>query len=260
MKLGLFIAVAMICLSSTAAQASPSLADQAASRSRAGDRAGAIALYRKAYELESDPALLVRMAHEYRRAGNNREALAHFCRYMYVEAAGVLADEASTNARAISAELGTPTDSDHTACSSRPRASQASSAQAAPVAPAVDTLALVLAAPPPSITKREIAGLITLGGTVGSLGLSLLEARRIKEARADINAASAPGTNLDALIDRRDGAELRQKLFLAVGGATLLTGGILYVTGRAERKRAEQAYVAPSLNKNGAGLVLGGRF
>jgi hypothetical protein len=259
MKLGLFIAVAMICLSSTAAHASPSLVEQAVSRSRAGDRAGAIALYRKAYELESDPVLLVRIAHEHRRAGNNREALAHFCRYMYVDAAGALADEASTNARAISAELGTPTDSDHTACSLRPRASQPSTTQAT-VTPPVDTLALVLASPPPSITKREIAGLITLGGTVASLGLSLLEARRIKDARADIAAASAPGTNTDALIDRRDRAELHQKLFLAVGGATLLTGGILYVTGRAERKRAEQAYVAPSLTKGGAGLVLGGRF
>ncbi|HEY5945495.1 MAG TPA: hypothetical protein VIV40_08385 [Kofleriaceae bacterium] len=253
MKLGIFIAVAM-CLFTSVAFASPSLIDRAAARSRARDHAGAIELYRQAYEQDSNPMLLVRIAHEQRLAGDTRQALAYFCSYLYVNAAGELADEASTNARAIAAELGNPTQSDHDACATRPRASRAV------VQPAsVDMLAEVVVHKPPRITKREIAGLITLGGSLGSLGLALLEAHRIDGLRSEI-AANAPGADLDALADRKDRAQLREKLFLGIGGVALVTGGILYVTGRADRKRAERAYVAPSLMKNGGSLVLGGRY
>jgi hypothetical protein len=198
---------------------------------------------------DDDPAELVRSAHAYRRAGNPEQALAHFCRYMYVDAAGPLADEASANARALAAKLGYPSDSDHAACSGRPRASQPD-----PVA----TVATPLPKPP-QITKREIVGLSLVGGSVASLGLALLEGGTLKDIGEDIQT-TPPGSSLDALEARRDRASLRQKLFLIGGGVTLITGGILYVTGRNDRKRAERAYVAPSLVKGGGGVVLGGRF
>lgn len=237
MKLGIFI-VAVSCLFASAARA---------------DRAGAIERHRKAYELDSDPVHLVAIAHEHRRAGDAREALGYFCSYLYVDAAGPLADEASANARALSAKLGNPTQSDHDACSTRPPASRP-----APVTTNVDMLAGV-AATPPRISKREVAGLITLGGCVASLGFALLEARKLTEIREDMRT-NAPGTNVGALADRESAAGLRQKLFLGIGGAALITGGILYVTGRADRKRAERAMVAPTLTKGGAGLAVGGRF
>ena len=252
MKLGTFIG-ATLCLFASVAHATPSPSEQAAARSRARDHAGAIELYRQAYELDSDPALLVRIAHEHRLAGDARQALAYFCSYMYVDAAGELADEASANARALAARLGNPAHSDHDACATKP----AGSRPAPP--PTVDTLATSVPARPPRITKREVAGLVTLGGSVASLGLALLEARRIQNLGEQIDANS-PGTDLAVLEDRKDSAALRQKVFLVAGGATLITGGILYVTGRADRKRAERAYVAPSLTKNGGALVLGGRF
>jgi hypothetical protein len=252
MKLVAFIAVAM-CLCTSVALASPSLVDQAEARSKARDHAGAIELYRQAYELESSPALLVRIAHEHRLAGDQRQALAYFCSYIYVDAAGELADEASHHARALAAKLGNPTQSDHDACATKPTKAQA-------VAPAsVETLSEVVVQKPPRITKREIVGLSMLGASVASLGIALLEARRIDNITEEIDA-DAPGADLDALAARRDSAELRQKLFLVGGGATLITGGILYVMGRADRKRAERAYVAPSLMRNGGGLVLGGKF
>lgn len=240
MKLGIFI-VAVSCLFASAAGAA------------GADRADAIERHRRAYELDSDPAHLVAIAHEHRRAGEAREALGYFCSYLYVDAAGPLADEASANARALSAQLGNPTQSDHDACSTRPPASRP-----APVTTTVDTLAGV-AATPPRISKREVAGLITFGGCLASLGLALVEARRLVEIRDDMRT-NAPGTNLDALADRESSAGLRQKLFLGVGGAALITGGILYVTGRADRKRAERAMVAPTLTKGGGGLAVSGRF
>jgi hypothetical protein len=252
MKLVAFIAVAM-CVLTSVGLASPSLVEQAAARSKARDHAGAIELYRQAYELERSPALLVHMAHEYRLAGNAREALAYFCSYIYVDAAGELADDASTNARALAAKLGNTTQSDHDACTTKPE-------QAKPVAPtSVEMLSEVVVHKPPRITKREIVGLSLIGTSVVSLGLVVLETRKLGDIVDEIEA-NQPGANLDVLEDRKASAQLRQKLYLGVGGATLLTGGILYVLGRADRKRAERAYVAPSLIKNGGGLVLGGRF
>jgi hypothetical protein len=252
MKLGTFIVVAM-CLFASAAFAAPSLADQAAARSKAGNHAAAIELYRQAYELESNPVLLVRMAHEHRLAGDARQALAYFCSYIYVDAAGELADEASTHARALAAKLGNPTQSDHDACATKP-------GKARPVAPtSVEMLSETVIQKPPRITKREIVGLSLMGGSLVSLGLVVLETRKVGDLVDEIEA-NQPGADLDALESRKASAELRQKVYLVVGGATLFTGGILYVLGRADRKRAERAYVAPSLMKNGGGLVLGGRF
>jgi hypothetical protein len=255
MKLGVFIALA-ICTSSAIAIASPSLTDQAAARSRAGDHVQAIELYRQAYEVYSDTSLLVRIAHEHRLAGHAHDALAYFCSYLYINAAGDLADDASTNARAIAGELGNPTDSDRDACETKPNAKAAPR----PATKSVDVLASeVIVRPPPRITKREVAGLITMGASVASLGLVLYEAHKIEQITEDMTE-NRPGTDLDALADRKDSAELRQKLYLGAGGIALITGGILYITGRADRKRAERAYVAPSLTKSGAGLVLGGKF
>ncbi len=255
MKLGLFIvtAIGLSTAATTNTHADASLVERAAVKSRARDHAGAVELYRKAYEAESDPALLVRMGHEYRLAGDAREALAYFCSYMYVDAAGELADEASTNARAIAGSLGNPTQSDHDACSTRPPASRGGT-----VKTSVSLLAEI-DAPPPRITKREITGLALLGGTVATLGLALYEARKLMTIREDM-AVNSSGAELAALQDRESSASLRQKLFLGVGGAALLTGGLLYVTGRNDRKRAERAYVAPSLAKGSGGLVVGRRF
>jgi hypothetical protein len=253
MKLGLFIAVAMSLFVSVSF-ASP-LVDQASARSRGGDHARAIELYRKAYELDSNPALLVRIAHEHRLAGDRRQALAYFCSYIYVDAAGELADEASTNARALSAQLGKPTDSDHEACTTKAAVPQ----PAVATTTSIDMLADVIVRKPPRITKREVAGIILLGGSLASVGLALYESGTINDLREEI-AANAPGTDIDVLEGRKSRAELRQKLLLGAGGLTLITGGVLYVMGRADRKRAERAYVTPSLIKNGGGLVFGGAF
>ncbi|HEY5925590.1 MAG TPA: hypothetical protein VIV11_28085, partial [Kofleriaceae bacterium] len=160
MKLGLFIAVAMsLCASSSIAFASPSINEQAAARSRARDHKGAIELYRQAYEHESNPALLIRIAHEYRLAGDTRQALEYFCSYIYVDAAGELADEASKNARALATKLGNPTDSDHDACKTKPGEKRTATITSS----GVDTLGTeLILRKPPRITKREIIGLSML--------------------------------------------------------------------------------------------------
>lgn len=213
------------------------------------NHARAIEHYRKLYEQQSDPKLLVRIAHEYRKAGDEREALAYFCSYMYVDAAGELADEASANARKISAQLGNPTQSDHDACSPRPPATRA---------PSVDMLGAVPQRPP-RISKREVIGLSGLAGSLAFLGLALYESGKVRDLHEQ-QRTDDPNADQDALARRVGSSELRQKLYLAGGGALLITGGLLYITGRNARKKAERLMVAPTLYKGGAGVAAGRRF
>jgi hypothetical protein len=59
---------------------------------------------------------------------------------------------------------------------------------------------------------------------------------------------------------QEDAANRNQKIFLAAGAGAMITGGVLYVLGRRDRKRAERAYVAPSLTKNSSGVLFGRKF
>jgi hypothetical protein len=260
MKSCVSIALAMLCLSSSAiSHANARLVEEAGARSRAGDHAGALALYHEAYELDRVPEVLVQIARAHRQSGATRDALTFFCKYIYIAPAGELADEASSSARAIAAQLGKPTDSDREAC-----ATEAAPARRTAVAldegGDVDTIAAALVPPaPPRITKREIGGLVALGGALTSMGLAYRETREIAVIRHEL-AARGPGTDVEALVARDDAAQLRFKMFLGLGGVALVTGGILYATGRADRKRAERAYLAPSVTKHGGGVVFGGRF
>lgn len=199
----------------------------------------------------SDFRQYITKGHQRLRAGDLRGALSQFCSYMYVDAAGAHADEASANARAISAKLGNPTQSDHDACESRAPASQQSSAVTGDV--------FGVQQKPPRIYKREIVGLGLVAASVVSLGLALREGAKVVDLRTEIDAKPS-GIDLDILHDREDSAQLKQKLYLAAGGAALLTGGILYVLGRRDRLAAETTIVAPSVTKGGATVNVGRRF
>jgi hypothetical protein len=254
MKLGTFMLVALCAAPAARANADPAgddLLGRAAARSAARDRAGAIALYREAYAINSAPHLLTLIADELRLAGKPREALQYYCSYLYVDAAGDDADQASLHARELSATLGKPVTSDHDACDDK-----------APPEPSgvtgVDTLDV---APPrtPRISKREIVGLSMLAAGIGGLGVALYEGSEVARVRAEQHS-NAPSVDQDALEAEAQKHLFNQKLWLAGGGVTLLTGGILYVIGRNDRHKAEKAVVAPTVNKNGGGLVVGRRF
>ncbi|HSD91183.1 MAG TPA: hypothetical protein VLB44_26855 [Kofleriaceae bacterium] len=254
MKWGTFILAALCAASGSRANAAPAVDDllaQAAARSAARDHAGAIALYREAYGLASDPHLLTLIADEFRLAGKPREALQYYCSYMYVAAAGDDADLASQHARELSAKLGKPAASDHDACSDKPATATSVTG--------VDALDIDLPPPGPIISKREIAGLSMLAASIGGLGVALYEGHEVARVRS-AQRANDPTVDQDALQAQAESHALKQKLWLAGSGVTLLTGGILYVIGRNERHKAEKAMIAPTVNKNGGGLVVGRRF
>jgi hypothetical protein len=254
MKLGTFIFAALCAASASRVNAAPTddLLGRAAARSAAHDHAGAIALYREAYGLASDPHVLTLIGDELRLAGKPREALQYYCSYLYVDAAGDDADLASQYALELSARLGKPATSDHDACNDK-----------APAVPSAVTgvEALDIDLPPqgPAISKREIVGLSMLATGIGGLGVALYEGREVARVRA-AQRVNDPTVDQDALQAQAESHILKQKVWLVGGGVTLLTGGILYVIGRNERHKAEKAMIAPTVNKNGGGLVVGRKF
>jgi hypothetical protein len=188
------------------------------------------------------------------RAGDLRGALSHFCTYMYIDAAGAFADEASLNARTISGKLGNPTQSDHDACEIR---KPASDEERKPTATTMFDLSVTQK--PPIISKREVVGLGLVAASVVSLGLALREGGKVVDMRNEIDSQPA-GVNLDALRAREDSAQLHQKLYLVGGGAALITGGILYVLGRRDRINANRTYVAPNIGRGMASVSLSRGF
>src|SRR6185436_312896 len=118
--------------------------------------------------------------HQLLRAGKLRGALAEFCTYMYIDAAGDFAEEASLNARTISAKLGNPTQSDHDACADRARGSSETAAK--PTATATTT-EILIPVKQPRMYKREIVGLSMVGASIVSLGLALREGNKVVDLR-----------------------------------------------------------------------------
>jgi len=192
--------------------------------------------------------------HQLLRAGKLREALAHFCSYIYIDAAGEFADEASLNARTISGRLGNPTQSDHDACeTTRPPAAE-QTAQ-----PTTMDIIAIAKTKRPRMYKREYIGLGIVGLSVVSLGLALREGGKVVDLRTEIDNKPA-GVDLDGLRDRESSAQLRQKLFLVGGGAALLSGGIMYVLGRRDRLAAEKTLVVPNIGRGQASVSVSRKF
>lgn len=241
MKLGTFVVAALCAGATSSAFAAP-------------DHSAAIEQYRQAYATNSDPHLLTLIADEYRAAGNAREALDYYCSYMYVAASGDDADHASASARELAVTLGHSGATDHEACNPK------SHAAAKPVT-GVEALDLTIPPPPASITKREIVGLSLLGVGIGSLGMALYEGRELAHVRA-AQLVNDPTTDADALARQANDHSRNQRLWLLGGGVTLVTGGLLYVIGRHDRKQqdARALTIAPTASKNGGGLVLGRAF
>ncbi|MBV8758458.1 MAG: hypothetical protein JO257_14330 [Deltaproteobacteria bacterium] len=229
MKLGIFIAVVVCAVT-------PALADTNAR----------IDGYRKAYGESADPHLLVLIANEYRDAGSPRDALAYYCSYIYTAPSGDDADLASAQLHALRPD----TESDHDACKSAP-------------APRVIEIQLAVPVVAPPITKREVAGLAGMAIAVASLGFALYEGNQLASDNRELDALDPMATHPASTAGLEARAAMhasRENWFLAGAGVAMVAGGVLYLTGRHDRHKAEAALVAPTITKNGAGVTLSGSF
>lgn len=222
------------------------LMSEGAAKSNAGDHAGALAAYQQAYLQDPDPSLLPILATEYRLAGLPADALRELCTYLRVAPKGPEAAYAASQVLAIRAELGQPIAADRACEPAQPVRVDFLTPRRSP-----------RAVPRPGRSKRELAGLATAAAGLASLGASLyygMEARALSNELTGHDPAQPWPDDIAAIEARGERYASRRDLFLIAGGAALVTGGILYFTGRADRQAAEQVVVTPAVSATGAGV------
>jgi hypothetical protein len=211
------------------------LAD-AAAKSNAGDHGAAISIYERVYFEDLDPAMLPILATEYRRAGLPLDAMSYFCHYLSTAPKGPQAAYATAQVIQLRNELG----------------------QKGSVCDAPKPMRVDFATPRQKsnkMSKREIAGVATAAFGLVSLGVGVYygyEARSISNQITNHPAGEVWPDNIGELEARGERYESRQNKFLLVGGAALVTAGVLYFTGRADRR--SETFVAPSVTSSGAGI------
>lgn len=233
------VVVVMVMATSASADRVSLLAD-AAARSNAGDHAGAIALYERAYATQPDPSLLPILGAEYRRAGLSETAMTHFCEYLAVQPKGAQATFAAAQVVAIRAELGLPVAKPDVCAKPQP----------------VRIDFVTPRRSGPARSKREMAGIATAAVGLAALGASLYYNGRAAAVADDIanHPAHEPWPdNINELESRGQRFEDRAQWFAIAGGAALVTAGVLYFTGRASR---DEVVVAPTMSSSGGGISL----
>ncbi|MBA3455261.1 MAG: hypothetical protein H0T42_19375, partial [Deltaproteobacteria bacterium] len=115
--------------------------------------------------------------------------------------------------------------------------------------------------------SMKLAGLI--GGGVGlvTLGLGVyfgVQAKTINDDIEDQGPDEKWRDDIEAYMDKGQRYEYMQIGFLAVGGALVIGGAVVYVMGRGKTSAATeqqtQVSITPSVSPGGGGVTLFGRF
>jgi hypothetical protein len=257
--------IALLCMAASspafgqvAAPATPAVSDvdlvsRALAASATGDHLGAAALYVEAYQISPQPTLLSITGTEYRAAGRPLAAVQYFCEYLQTDPEGSEAAYASQQVALLLVEGHDLGD----ACPARLTPTGITPPGATPIAPAP-------AAPPAAVrvSRLEIAGITA--GSIGAVSLGVgLYFRSRAASEGDSIANHDPRqpwpSNVREIMSRGVLYEHRESQFLAVGGAAVLAGGVMYVIGHSHRM-AERLAVVPALSHDGAGVTVAGGF
>lgn len=227
----------------------------AIARSQAADHAGAIELYQKAYATTPLPTLLSNIGAEYQLAAKPVEALKYFCMYLEKDPAGPLASYATGQAKLLQSQLTNAPVEEAMVCKAP--------AQQPPPPPPPPQDPVVAPTPAPSDPGKGLktTGLVVGGVGVLSVGLGIYFGIQAKKISDDITENEAMWRNdIISYQDKGQRNEYLQITFLAVGGAAVIGGAVLYMMGRGKTKAAESMTVTPSMGAGSASLTLSGAF
>lgn len=235
---------------------------QAIAKSQAGDHAGAIEIYQKAYALIPLPTVLSNIGAEYQLATKPVEALKYFCMYIEKDPAGPLASYATGQAKLLQSQLTNTAVDDASVCKApKPVVTPP------PPPPPNDTtgtqnLGAPSATPAAADPGKQLktVGLVVAGAGVITVGLGVYFGVQAKKISDDISDHKNDPWQ-DSILDDQDRGqrdEYLQITCLTVGGLLVAGGAYLFVKGRA--KTAESTTITPSVTPGGGGMVLSGSF
>jgi tetratricopeptide (TPR) repeat protein len=196
--------------------------------------------YTEAYRLKDDPAILYNLGQAHRLADHPAEAL-HFYK-MYLTKVPGAPNHAEVESKIESLQSQVELRKVEHPPAVVVAAPAPVPAVTSPVAPA-PSRAVESRSAPPGRTKK-IAGIVTGAVGVGLLGGGIALAALAKSAGDDLTRQAEGGTFSydDEQRGKRD--QLLSSLFLAVGGAAVVTGVVLYVIGHRESRRARSRPMA----------------
>lgn len=244
--------------------------------------------YSKAFELYEHPAFIYNLAQMRRLRGELRRAIRAYETYLVLDPDGAQAGTARTFIAQLTLALDAEESQPEPAALDATRPDPASHTEAAPVessgpasgasepassrstgnappSPMTEAGGLSATTSPPGAPAGRgprVAGVVTAAVGLAGLGLGVkfgLDARAASREVSD----KPPGEPWDPSdrqrIQRGEDAERNMIISLSLGGAALVTGGILYVYGASQRSSGSLA-VRPTATPDGVWVHLSGRF
>jgi len=230
--------------------------------------------YLAAYELFEEPAFFYDTAEVYRLAGDEKNALVYYTKYLELAPGGQAAPAAHTAADQLRRSIAAKEDAARRAADDEARRKAADdakrkTAQQASPAPAQaathnadDADRPVAGAGSAAIAPgrgMRIAGMATGGAGVVALGIGVAFGLK---AQSLSNEASRWSTFDQKRYDQGKAAERNMFVFTGIGAAALVTGGVLYYLGHRAGQSAEASAVtiAPGIASSQATLTVAGSF
>jgi tetratricopeptide (TPR) repeat protein len=223
--------------------------------------------YLAAYELFQEPAFFYDTAEVYRLAGDEKNALVYYTKYLELSPDGKVAAAARIAADQLRRSIAAQEDAARIADEARRNAEAEARRKAEQDANARTAQGTKAAAPakrepaarePTTGRTMRIAGLVTGSAGVIALGVGVFFG---VQARSLSNDAASWDT-FDRKRDDKGKADQRNMVvFTGVGAAALVAGGVLYYLGhRAESVDHSAVSVAPSIGPSHVALTAVGRF
>jgi tetratricopeptide (TPR) repeat protein len=235
-----------------------------------GDFKTAAVEYLAAYEQFQDPEFFFNVAEVYRLGNDEENALAYYQKYLQLDPNGRGAAAARTAVDALTLSIAAKQDAAKHEAEAAAAAEAKRKADEEAKRKADEQAKLEQAQqqqPPPEEPAPQrpggtlrIAGLATAGAGVVAIGVGVVFGLRAKSIS---NEAAQWDTFDQARFDQGEAAERNMFIFTGVGGAALITGGVLYYLGhRAGATTADSGTVtvAPVITPETVTFTAAGRF
>ncbi|MBT8492444.1 MAG: hypothetical protein KJO07_05255 [Deltaproteobacteria bacterium] len=244
-----------------------------------GDFETAIVHYKKAYELSKKPALLFNIAQAYKVKRDYRNAIYFYETYLRLEESPSNQADVERYIKNLKAQMAADrkraederrleqerkrakaakekAEAEQRRLEAEAKARQAREREVLAQAELARAQGGPLREPNP---KLKLAGWVTGGVGLATLGAGIVFNLRASSKFDDVNSAEKWSAELDDTLDTAEGSRTLGIVLSSVGGAALVTGGILYYLGHRGRV-VETPAVTLSPTEGGMRIGFGGRF